>query len=218
MQRKISESLAIIANSVERYPKIAVASSFGKDSVVLLHLCRRIDPNIKVFSVMTPFKPQETLDYKKMLTELWNLNIETFDYTNVVDASCVESKLYETDPDYCCEVYKVAPVKTAIEKLGLEAWMAGLRNTEGHTRKFIHIIEEKNGLYKINPILHWTEEEVWLYHALNNIPVHPLYARGYRSLGCTPCSQPYTKTERGGRWVGTCKEGGECGIHSKSLK
>ncbi|MBU1014885.1 phosphoadenosine phosphosulfate reductase family protein, partial [Patescibacteria group bacterium] len=93
--------------------------------------------------------------------------------------------------------------------------------TEGHTREFLDEVEMRDGLVKYNPILTWTEAEVWLYHALNEIPVHPLYAKGYRSLGCEPCShisENSLEPERAGRWKGTPYEGGECGINVESLK
>lgn len=219
MQKKINESLGIIANAINRFPNIAVASSFGKDSMVLMDLCQRIDPNIKILSVMTPFKPKETLEFKEYITDIWELNIETFTYDNIPDRSRVESRLYETDPDYCCEVYKVEPLAYGIKKLGLDAWMTGLRNTEGGEmrEKFSQVVEEKeDGLFKINPILNWTEKDIWMYHALEGIPIHPLYIQGYRSLGCAPCSkisENDNEPERAGRWAGTDKI--ECGIHSK---
>ena len=199
--------------------KIAIASSFGKDSIVLLHLAQRIDPNVQVFSVETPYKPKETIQYRNMLHDKWNLNMKIYGTTAwPEDLDEKDMPLHKKDPERCCEIYKVDPTKRAIKDLRLEAWVCGLRGTEGHTRKFLDEQEEKDGLTKYNPILAWTEAEVWMYHAVHQIPVHPLYMQGYRSLGCLPCSKPYTDTERGGRWVGTCKEAGECGIHTASLR
>jgi phosphoadenosine phosphosulfate reductase len=191
----------------------------GKDSVVTLHLCLRIDPNIKVFVISTPFWFQETREYGRHLQRIWNLNAtwrEAHSWRKTISINA--PTYYEEDVEKCCQYYKVDPTKEVIRDWELDAWISGLRNTEGHTRKFLDIVEDRDGLIKINPILKWTESEVWLYHATHEIPVHPLYARGYRSLGCEPCSKPYTDTERGGRWVGTDKCGGECGIHTQSLK
>jgi len=214
MQRKINHSLKIIGDALDKYgDRIAIASSFGKDSMVTLHLALRINPNIKVFSVMTPFKPQETLDYKDKIEEEWKLNIETY-----VGTSYPGTPSYETDPEACCDHYKVEPTKRAIAEMGIDAWISGLRGTEGHTRKFLNEIEEKDGLTKYNPILKFTEADIWMYHCYHNITPHPLYLQGYRSLGCEPCSKPYSETERGGRWVGTVKEGAEWGIHTKKLR
>jgi len=211
MHKKINHSLELLEDCIKKYPKIAVASSFGKDSIVVLHLCQRIKPKIQVFSIMTPFKFEETFAYKKKICEEWSLNIMTY-------MAAGDKPYYKDDPEYCCDYYKVEQTRRAIADLKLDAWICGLRNTEGHTRQYLDEVQDKYGFKKINPILTWTEAEVWLYHALNNIPVHPLYALGYRSLGCEPCSMPHTDTERGGRWVGTPKCGGECGIHSKDLR
>ena len=219
MQNKINHRLYLISKAIEEYPKIAVACSFGKDSIVLLHLCQRINPNIQVFSIVTPYKPLETIRYRDMITDSWNLNLKIYG-TRSFPEHLDESKmpLPEKDPEACCDYYKVGPTKTAIKDLDLDAWISGLRGTEGHTREFLDETEVKDGLTKINPILSWTEAEVFLYHAVNKIPPHPLYMQGYRSLGCAPCSKPYTDTERSGRWQGTDKCGGECGIHTKSLR
>ena len=213
MQKKINRSLKLIADAVERYPDIAVFSSFGKDSTALMHLCLRVNPRIQIISIMTPYKFRETFEYKDYITEKWNLKIKTYESPLVQS----NGNLYEKDPEGCCNYYKVEPTKRAIKDFKLDAWISGLRGTEGHTRKFLDEIEVRDGLVKINPMLKWTEADVWLYPSVNNISPHPLYMQGYRSLGCKPCSQHYTATERGGRWQGTNKEAGECGIHTQSL-
>lgn len=226
MQTKINHSLRLIAESLEKYKKIAVFSSFGKDSIVTIHLAQRVDPNVKIVGIVTPFKFDETIRYRRNIIKSWNLNYEQFGldkYESYRDPEPMyelegAEPLYQKDVEECCEVYKVEPTKEAIKTLELDAWICGLRGTEGHTREFLNEVEERQGLIKINPILKWTEAEIWLYHAANNIPVHFLYTQGYRSLGCEPCSKSYSETERGGRWVGSNKCSGECGIHSKPLK
>jgi len=132
----------------------------------------------------------------------------------------IPDKLYQTDPDRCCDTLKGQPTRQAIEDLDVACWVTGLRCTEGRTRTDSQEIEERDeGLVKLNPILIWYEREVWQYLALNQVPVNPLYARGYRSLGCEPCSRITTGgDERAGRWIGTSKCGGECGIHTRPLK
>ena len=165
---------------------------------------------------MTPFKFDETFDYKGYITALWQLNIETYiQYSWKRDT---DDDLHKSDPDKCCNIYKVEPMKQAIEELKIKAWISGLRATEGETRKELPTFQKDQGLIKINPILDWTEADVWRYHAFNFIPPHPLYLQGYRSLGCEPCSTKGGKYERDGRWKGTCKQGGECGIHTYGLK
>ncbi len=102
----------------------------------------------------------------------------------------VPERLYATDPDRCCDLLKVGPTRRAIEELGVDCWVTGLRCTEGRTRTDYQETEERDvGLVKLNPILIWHEREVWQYLALHHVPVNLLYAKGYRSLGCAPCSR-----------------------------
>ena len=131
----------------------------------------------------------------------------------------IPEKLYETDPDKCCEILKVQPVRDAVKTMKVSCWMTGLRCTEGRTRTNYKEVEELDkGLIKLNPILIWYEREVWQYLALNKVPVNPLYLEGYRSLGCSPCTHiAQGADERAGRWIGTSKCGGECGIHTRPL-
>ncbi|MHA1123044.1 MAG: phosphoadenylyl-sulfate reductase [Candidatus Heimdallarchaeota archaeon] len=211
---KIDHAKQIISDAVTKYgDKVEVACSFGKDSMVVVHLALQIKPDIRIFSVMTPFKPKETFEYKDKMIQHYNLNLVEY-----ISKEKVDPNLPKTDPDECCRILKVEPTKEAVKDL--EAWICGLRNTEGRTRKDYKEIEEKGGLFKINPILNWTELDIWRYMAINNIPVHPFYARGYRSLGCEPCTKLISDDalEREGRWLGTSKCGGECGIHTQSLK
>jgi phosphoadenosine phosphosulfate reductase len=214
MEDLVKFSKSQIKRAIDIYDNVALASSFGKDSMVLLHLARQVKPDIKVFSVMTRYKPPETLSFKEYVTSLWDLNIVTYQSDEEIP-----NELHKTDPHECCRILKVVPTMNAIKDLELKAWIAGLRRTEGVTRVNLQEVEHyENGIVKINPILDWTEADIWRYTALNHIPINPLYAKGYRSLGCLPCSSPYSETERGGRWVGTSKHGGECGIHSKMFK
>ena len=115
---------------------------------------------------------------------------------------------------------KVLPTRDAIETMDVRCWVTGLRCTEGRTRTDFREIEERDeGLMKLNPILLLHEREIWMYLALHQVTVNPLYAQGYRSLGCAPCTSISAGAdERAGRWVGTSKCGGECGIHTKPLK
>jgi phosphoadenylyl-sulfate reductase (thioredoxin) len=132
----------------------------------------------------------------------------------------IPDNLFFTDPDRCCDLLKVQPTRRAVEEMNVACWVTGLRCTEGRTRTDFQEIEERDeGLMKLNPILIWNEREVWQYLALHHVPVNPLYAQGYRSLGCAPCTRITTAPdERAGRWMGTSKCGGECGIHTRPLK
>jgi len=212
---KVEKARSLIEEMSLKYPKIAVACSFGKDSMVVLHLALQVNPQFPVFSVMTPFKFKETLTYKAIMEKEWNLNIKTY-RDNFVEE---QYDLYYRNPDACCQTYKVEQTRKAVKNL--DAWITGLRRTEGRTRTDYQFIEERNGLVKVNPILDFTELDVWRYLATNNIPVNPLYKEGYRSLGCEPCSrkeEDENELERQGRWQGTSKCGGECGIHTRALR
>ena len=211
MDENWEHSKEVIRECLNRYEKVAVACSFGKDSMVVVHLAIHIKPDIPIFTVMTPYKPKETFEYKDKMTKLWNLNI-----TEYRAKKSVPDGLWKTLPDECCKILKVEPTREAVKDL--DAWITGLRSTEGRTRTEYQEWELKGGLMKVNPILYWTEADTWRYLAVNQIPVHPWYAEGYRSIGCAPCSSPGGVNERDGRWKGTSKCGGECGIHTQKLK
>ena len=213
IKEKIEEAKSLIKRSIEKYQRIAVACSFGKDSMTVLHLALQVKSDIPVFAVMTPFKPKVTINYKNEIIKKYNLNIKEY-----ISNKKVSDNLYKTDPDKCCYILKVLPTKEAVKHLN--AWITGLRRTEGKTRENYKKIEKRRNLVKINPILDWTEVDVWKYLALNQIPPNPLYKEGYRSLGCEKCSVIISDDmpERAGRWKNTNKCGGECGIHTKKLK
>lgn len=249
MKAKVEHAKEIIQDSVNKYEKIAVACSFGKDSMVTIHLARSVEPKIHIFSIMTRYKPRETFEYLKKTNREMNLGIIVYMVADSIleilkdnnlelkllptnEFNIVASKtkketgkeIYEINPDECCRLLKVEPTKLAVKDL--DAWITGLRNTEGRVREDYQEVEQKGGLVKINPILTFTEEEVLQYLHEHNIPLHPWYTkdlpdgRRYRSLGCAPCTIPImpTQKERDGRWQNTSKCGGECGIHTQKLK
>ncbi|MFQ5923966.1 MAG: phosphoadenylyl-sulfate reductase [Anaerolineales bacterium] len=213
--QKVDRSLGLIREAYEEYGgRLVVANSLGKDSCAVWHLAKRVSPDIPGFIVTTRFKPKETVQF---MSEMVSMYPELRVYRN---DEPIPDKLYETDPDLCCDILKVQPTRRAIEEMNVACWVTGLRCTEGRTRTDFQEIEERDeGLIKLNPILIWHEREVWQYLALHGVPVNPLYAKGYRSLGCEPCTRISSgPDERAGRWVGTSKCGGECGIHTRPLK
>jgi phosphoadenosine phosphosulfate reductase len=213
--QKVERSLELIKEAYAEYGDgLVVANSLGKDSVAVWHLAKRVNRKIRGFIVTTRYKPAETVTF---------MNEEVARYPELKvfrnDAE-IPDKLYQTDPNRCCDILKVEPTRQAIEEMNVSCWVTGLRCTEGRTRTDFKEVEERDiGLIKLNPILLWYEREVWQYLALNNVPVNPLYAKGYRSLGCAPCTKiAQGVDERAGRWIGTSKCGGECGIHTRPLK
>lgn len=214
-KEKVDRSLALIKEAYEKYGDgLVVANSLGKDSVCVWDLAKKISSKIQGFIVTTRFKPKETIQFMyEMVDKYPELKIYKSD-------AKIPDKLYETDPDKCCDILKVEPTRRAIEEMNVKCWITGLRCTEGRTRTDFKEVEERDkGLIKLNPILIWKEREVWQYLALNRVNVNPLYGQGYRSLGCAPCTRITADDyERSGRWFGTNKCGGECGIHTRSLK
>jgi phosphoadenosine phosphosulfate reductase len=214
-KEKVDRALDLIADARREFGDgLVVANSLGKDSCAVWHLAKRVDPGIRGFIVTTRFKPAETV---RFMSEVVDRHPETLVFKSDVE---IADELYRTDPDLCCDLLKVQPVRRAIEEMGVTCWVTGLRSTEGRTRTdYLEREERDEGLLKLNPILPWHEREVWQYLAVNGVPVNPLYAEGYRSLGCAPCTRITTGlSERDGRWVGTSKCGGECGIHTRPLK
>lgn len=213
--QKVDRSLGLIREAYEQYgDRLVVANSLGKDSVAVWDLAKRVSPDITGFIVTTRYKPSETIDFMSQLVARYpELRVFRNDEP-------IPDRLCETDPDRCCDILKVRPTRQAIEEMNAACWVTGLRCTEGRTRtNFLEIEERDEGLVKLNPILLWHEREVWQYLALNGVPVNPLYAQGYRSLGCAPCTRIANgPNERAGRWLGTSKCGGECGIHTRPLK
>ncbi|RJP19466.1 MAG: phosphoadenylyl-sulfate reductase [Candidatus Abyssobacteria bacterium SURF_5] len=213
--QKVDRSLGLLREAYEQFgDRMVVANSLGKDSVVVWHLVKKVSPDIRGFIVTTRFKPAET---KQFMREEVARHPELRVYKN---DEPIADELYRTNPDQCCDILKVAPTRQAIEEMKVECWVTGLRCTEGRTRTDFREIERRDeDLIKLNPILVWKELEVWQYIALFNVRVNPLYKQGYRSLGCAPCTRIATgENERAGRWVGTSKCGGECGIHTRPLK
>lgn len=212
---KVERSLRLIRVAHEEYgDRLVVANSLGKDSCVVWDLAQRVNPNIRGFIVTTRFKPKKTVEFMEDIVKAYpTLAV----YRSDED---VAEGLYQTNPDRCCDILKVEPTRRAIEEMNVGCWVTGLRCTEGRTRTDFQEIEERDkGLLKLNPILLWYEREIWQYLALYKVPVNPLYGEGFRSLGCEPCTRISSgEDERAGRWLGTSKCGGECGIHTRPLK
>jgi phosphoadenosine phosphosulfate reductase len=205
-------------------PEIALLSSFGTESVVLLHMISEHAPAMKVLFLETGFHFPETSAYKKLLIERFRLRVEelTAAMPRAEFVRDYGENLYDRDPDKCCGINKVEPLERVLR--GLRAWVTGIRRGQGPTRKNIHILERYEGglpdaaggrpLYKLNPLANWSSREAWHYIKTHQLPVHPLFEKGYTSIGCWPCTRPVLsgEEERAGRWAGRVKT--ECGIHT----
>jgi phosphoadenosine phosphosulfate reductase len=197
---------------------LCVAASFGKDSIVLLHMLRDIRPDLDVVYLNTGYDFPETVEFIRRMEREWNLQLREFSPRISVEEQerTLGADLYATDPDRCCGIRKVEPMARALSNYN--AWITGLRRDETEHRKSIRVAEIMNDTVKINPLASWTAEDIWNYIRMNDVPYNPLYDRGYVSLGCRPCTLAGTwgRFERAGRWAGTNKAGGECGIHVTS--
>ncbi|MPT48096.1 MAG: phosphoadenylyl-sulfate reductase [Sphingobium sp.] len=196
--------------------EIAVVSSFGTESAVLLHLVAQADPNIPVIFVDTLKMFQETLDYRETLVAALGIT----DSRVVTPNPDVLAKKDETglrwsyDPDGCCEIRKVEPLARA--KQGLDAWISGRKAFQSSTRQNLPRFQVEDGRLKINPLGDWVKAELEAYFEEHQLPRHPLEAQGYLSIGCEPCTSKVLPGEdpRSGRWRGWDKV--ECGIHTIS--
>ncbi len=194
--------------------QVALVSSFGAESVVLLHLVSVVAPETPVLFIDTRMLFPETLAYQRDLAERLNLcDLRTIRAHPLrVAASDPEGLLHRTDTDACCHLRKVVPLERALD--GFDGWITGRKRFQNAGRGTLDFFEaEGETRIKVNPLAHWGREDVEDYMVNNRLPRHPLVARGYPSIGCAPCTSPVAAGEdpRSGRWRG--QEKTECGIH-----
>ncbi|MFN3643479.1 MAG: phosphoadenylyl-sulfate reductase [Gemmobacter sp.] len=198
--------------------RTALVSSFGAESVVLLHLVSVIAPATPVLFIDTRLLFPETLAYQAELAARLDLRDLRLIRAGLPDLALHDAAgtLHRTDPDACCALRKVAPLDAALA--GFDAWITGRKRFQGGARAALEFFEAEGatGRIKLNPLAHWGRADIAEYMAENRLPRHPLVAAGYRSIGCAPCTAPVAEGEddRAGRWRGTEKE--ECGIHFDS--
>jgi phosphoadenylyl-sulfate reductase (thioredoxin) len=215
--RESASPRELLGRAARRYaPRIALATAFGPESCVLIDWIARDRLEIEVFSLDTGLLFTETHALWRRLEQRYGLRIR-----RVVPAESVEEqarsrgeRLWERDPGRCCELRKVEPLRGVLA--GLDAWVTGIRReqTSGRARTRAVERDRRFGLVKINPLVDWSESDVWGYVRAHDVPVSELHARGYRSIGCVPCTTPVAEGEdaRAGRWRG--KERQECGLHA----
>lgn len=190
----------------------ALACSFGH--LTLLDLLIKIKPDARVFCLDTGLHFDETYELKEKAEARYGIKVETYYPELTLDE--MERKhgpeLWRTDPDKCCEIRKVDPLKKVLS--GLKVWLTGIRRDESPTRANAPVVgwDAKYGLIKVNPLACWTRKEVWDYIVKNDIPYNELFDKGYPSIGCEPCTKAVESgDERSGRWAGHAKT--ECGLH-----
>lgn len=193
--------------------KIALVSSFGADSAVLLHMVSTIDRATPVIFVDTQQLFPETLAYREQLVShlgLTNLHTHLPDADEAA-AKDPENFLWASDPDACCDLRKVVPLARALD--GYEAWITGRKQFQSNTRAALPFFEAEGERVKVNPLAGWSATRVLNYIEEHQLLRHTLVAKGYPSIGCIPCTSPVRpgEDERAGRWRGRGKV--ECGIH-----
>jgi phosphoadenosine phosphosulfate reductase len=196
---------------------LAIAASFGAEDVVLIDQASKLRSQFRVFTLDTDFLFPETYALIHRIEERYGIQVERTrsELTPAQQAAQYGERLWASQPDQCCQLRKVEPLKKKLS--GLSAWITGVRRDQAPTRAHTRKLEwdAKFGLVKINPIADWNWNQVWEYIRANDVPYNPLHDQNYPSIGCTYCTRPVQPGEdpRAGRWSGFNKI--ECGLHVK---
>ncbi len=206
---------AVIAAAREAFgARLAVVSSFGAESAVLLHMAAQVDRDIPVLFLDTGMLFGQTLDYRRQLAARLGLtNVRDlrprFEDLAVTDP---HADLWRRDTDACCHIRKVLPLDAALGPF--DAWITGRKRFHGGDRIRLPVVEQVDGRVKFNPLANWAKGDLDAYAERHHLPAHPLVAAGFPSIGCWPCTEAVDAgvESRAGRWAGSQKT--ECGIHT----
>ncbi len=204
MRGLTTASSAVLKDALDQFERIAIACSFQKEASVILDLALDVDRDrFDVFTLDTGVLFDETRETWSRFEEHFGIEIDGLSGRR-------PERLWETDPDACCDARKVQPLRERLA--GYDAWITGLRREQSPTRAATELVswDEKHGLHKIAPLAAWSERDVWSHIFDRGLPYHPLHDQGYASIGCVPCTAPGDGRE--GRWAGTGKL--ECGLHA----
>lgn len=209
----------VLIYAADRYfPRIGFSTGFGPEGCVLLDLIGQLALPIRVFTLDTGLLFKETYDLWRRLEAHTGLHIEGVRPVQTVEeqARAHGERLWERNPDRCCALRKVEPLRVAVT--GLDAWISAIRRDQTADRADARVLEHDTrfGLIKVNPLAAWTHEQVWDYLRANDVPFSPLHEAGYPSIGCAPCTSPVEPGEpaRAGRWRQLTKT--ECGLHTRA--
>jgi phosphoadenosine phosphosulfate reductase len=204
-----SPASEVVAWAVERFhPQLCLTASMT--DAVLIDIATKVEPSVEVVFIDTGYHFPETLQTLEEVRRRYGLNLR------IMTVPPAPVPLWKADPVNCCTFAKVEQLERAL--VGKRAWMSGLRRQEASTRRDAPILSrDRRGLVKLNPLANWTDLDVEGYIADHDVPVNPLLAKGYPSIGCWPCTRPVTPGEhsRAGRWSGLDKT--ECGLHDEVL-
>ena len=204
---------AVMQGALAEAGDIALVSSFGAESVVLLHMAAIYDKSVPVIFIDTQMLFTETLVYQAEVSERLGLQNVRIIHAEDIAQGDPDGTLHQYSTDACCALRKTVPLQRALA--GYDGWITGRKRFQSGSRAALDFfeVEEGTGRIKVNPLAHWAPEDVRAYMEENRLPRHPLVARGYPSIGCAPCTSPVAEGEdpRAGRWRDQSKE--ECGIH-----
>lgn len=201
LDEKVARSREVISAALERFNRreIAVAWTGGKDSTTVIHIIRTLfkgDIPFRVLNIDTSVKFSEIYEFRDRVAREWGLDLVVLRHENA--RSVLETA---KDPAECCSILKTGVLKEGISRHGIRALFTGIRWDEHPARADELYFSERDGHVRVNPILHFLEKDIWAYIRGNNVPYCSLYDKGYRSLGCAPCTAAGSETgpERGGR-------------------
>ena len=201
--------------------KAAIGTSFQGSGLVIIDHAVRNGCNFPIFTIDTGLLFPETLELKKKLEDFWDVKIQGVHPEQTIEEQkkTMGPELWKTNPDSCCQMRKVLPLQSRLSSL--DVWITGLRRGQSDQRKSTNVLEmyefdklRESYIFKLNPMVNWSREKVWSYIKDHNIPYNTLHDKGYRSIGCWPCTKAISdgQDERAGRWEGFNKT--ECGIHT----
>lgn len=195
---------------------LTLATGFGAEGVALINMAVEINPRVDVFFLDTSFLFPETYELRRRIEDRYKIEIRSYaaDLTPEQQELKFGAKLWSRDPDLCCRVRKLEPLREALRNR--RAWITAIRRDQTLERASARIVEwdYQWRLVKINPLARWSKAQVWEYIARHDVPYNPLHDRGYPSIGCTHCTSQVAAGEpdRSGRWSGQSKN--ECGLHA----
>ena len=187
--------------------RVMLTSSFAATSAFLLHIFSRAAPHQQVFFIDTGYHFPQTLEYKRKLTELYDLKVVDIRAEDWKHQFTVTDETWKKDPDFCCSINKVEPIYAI--KQDFDVWASGLMRWQTEHRSTLDIFEARSGIIKFYPLIDVSREQRDAYIKEHQLPFHPLVAVGYSSIGCTHCTVP--GMDRSGRWNNSPKT--ECGLH-----
>jgi phosphoadenylyl-sulfate reductase (thioredoxin) len=206
----------ILATAAERFaPRLTFATGFGREGCVLVDLIARHRLPVDLFTLDTGVLFPETYTLWRTLERRYGVVIRAVRPAFTLGEADGVHRLWESDPDRCCELRKVAPLRAELGRF--DAWITAIRRDQTRDRSDARALErdDRFGLVKVNPLVRWTARDIGDYVARHDVPVNPLHAQGYPSIGCQPCTSPVAPGEdpRAGRWRGRAKT--ECGLHTR---